>query len=256
MSRFSGRNDSGVGVVVREGRVGITLATIAKTDIARSGRNRRTIVKHGRAQEVSTGSSPREPTQVAVSRHGRTGVAEDVDDDGSAVRGAPVFPEVYALPRPKAQPAIRYGDAQVYGGQGGPDVRWHVIGSFDRVFEQPIAVGYESIEEALEVRADIGIGIFLNDERRGRVLEVQGAQAGPNACQCDLFLDVVRDVIEPASSRRDAKPAERLTEHVLIVGDGALFHRFVLNGDRARAGRPRALSPFGPDLWKRAPSPP
>ena len=109
-----------------------------------------------------------------------TGGHRELDDDRPTVRRAAMFPEVDALPGAQAEMAVRHRDAQVHRGQGRPDVRRHVVRSLDGVFEQPIAVGHETIEEALEVRADVGIRVFLNDERRRGVLQVQRAEAGPN----------------------------------------------------------------------------
>lgn len=90
-----------------------------------------------------------------------------------------MLPEINALPGAEGQSSVGNRDGEIGRGQGGADMGRHVIRAFASVFEQGIAVGNQAREKTFEIQADLGVGIFLDDQRSGGVLHVQGGQAGP-----------------------------------------------------------------------------
>src|SRR4029453_6015152 len=78
-----------------------------------------------------------------------------------------MFPEVDSLPCPKGQLAVHDWNVQVHCGEPPGGVSRHVIVSFARVLEQRITVRHQAREEALQVTAYLGVGILLDEQRRG-----------------------------------------------------------------------------------------
>ena len=89
-----------------------------------------------------------------------------------------MLPEVDALPGPEAQPALLDRHAQMDRRQGRSHMRRHVIVAFDRMDKQWITIGNQAREEGFEVAPHIRVGVLLNHERRGCVLEQQCAETG------------------------------------------------------------------------------
>src|SRR5687768_4633371 len=95
--------------------------------------------------------------------------------DGAAVGMAAVFPEVDALPGPEAEAAVLEGDGEVHAGEGAADMGGHVVGTFGGVDEEAVAVWNDAGHEGFEVAANIGVGVFLNEQGGGGVANVEGA---------------------------------------------------------------------------------
>ena len=91
-----------------------------------------------------------------------------------------MLPNVDALPGPENELAARDRDAEVDGRQRSADVRGHIVITFRRVDEHRVAVGHEMLEKGFEVAAHVRIGILLNEERRGSVLQVERASPSSN----------------------------------------------------------------------------
>jgi len=89
---------------------------------------------------------------------------------------AAVFPEVDSLPGSQREAPVRDGDGEVHGGQGGANVRRHVIVSFDRMPEERITVGHETGEESFQITAHVRVGIFLDQQGSRSVTEMEGQQ--------------------------------------------------------------------------------
>jgi hypothetical protein len=103
--------------------------------------------------------------------------AEEVEGYTAAVRVDAMFPKVNALPGAEGESTALVRNAEIYGGEGGADVGRHIVIAFGSVLEDGIAIGCEAREDAFKVAADLGVGIFLNKEGRGSVLEMQGGDA-------------------------------------------------------------------------------
>jgi hypothetical protein len=123
-----------------------------------------------------------------------------------------MFPDVNALPGAEGHTAAADGNGEVDGGQGGADVSGHVVVAFGGVDEHAVAVGDEAGEESFEVAADVGIGVFLDEQRGGGVTEVEGQKAVLKAFLGEPVRNVVGDFVEAAAAGLDAKFVERL-EH-------------------------------------------
>ena len=91
--------------------------------------------------------------------------------------------------------------------------------TFARVLEERVAVGHEACEEALEIAAHLRVGVFLEEQRRGGVLEMQRGEAGLQAALADQFPDLRGEFVEAASARGDDQFVQVLAEH----GGASLF---------------------------------
>lgn len=97
--------------------------------------------------------------------------------------GAPtmaMLPKVNPLPSPKRQTSVTDRDRQTGGGQRCLDVCWHVVGAFGVVRVQRIVFRHKAIQPALEITLGGPIGILLDGEARGRVLDENGTKAFVN----------------------------------------------------------------------------
>ena len=79
--------------------------------------------------------------------------------------------------------------------QGGFDMCAHVVRAFEGMDEIGGAVGNQFIEEGLEVMPYVGVGVFVEGERRRGVLqeEVEQARFGQRG---QVPQDFVRDQVE------------------------------------------------------------
>src|SRR5436190_23582095 len=121
----------------------------------------------------------------------------------AAMRMCAVLPKINSLPGSECEFPICDWNRNVHCGERRADVRRHVVLSFRRMFENCVAVRHEARKEFLEVAAHFGIGIFLDDERSGSVLNVESDLAGLKFCAAQERADVISELIEAASSRGD-----------------------------------------------------
>ena len=124
-----------------------------------------------------------------------------------------MLPDVNALPGAENEFAARDRDAQVDGSQGSADVRGHVVVAFGRVDEHGVSVGHELIEKGLEIAAHVWIGVFLNEKRRGSVLQMERRETRFQTAFRNKFFDAARKLIEAASAGRDLQFVNALTQH-------------------------------------------
>ena len=133
------------------------------------------------------------------------------------VRMAAVFPNVDPLPGSQREGATRHRDAQVHGGQCGAHVRGHVVLTFASVSEQRITVRRQACKKLFKVAAHFGIGVFLNQQRRRGVPDLQSQQT----------------VFEPGLTNPRGDFASELVETAAAAGDlkfmYGLAHRQLLN---------------------------
>ena len=85
---------------------------------------------------------------------------------GTAVPVAPVLKQIDTLPRPEHEPPGLHGYRELGLGQHRADVSRHVVGPLGGVAVEPIVLGYQPLEERLEVADHIGVGVLL--DRQGR----------------------------------------------------------------------------------------
>ena len=78
---------------------------------------------------------------------------------------------VDSLPGAEADCPSRTGIETLVDVEGGANMSRHVVASFGGVAEPGRVFGDQTFEEVAEVAAHVGIGVFLNDQRRGGVLD-------------------------------------------------------------------------------------
>lgn len=88
-----------------------------------------------------------------------------------------MFPKVDALPGAQRQPAMSNRDGEIYRGEGCSDVRRHILVALGSVDEEWITVRHQAGKESLQVPAHVRVGILLNQQRGGSVLDVERQQA-------------------------------------------------------------------------------
>jgi len=111
-----------------------------------------------------------------------------------------MFPDINALPGAEHHAAIADGNGEVDGGEGGADVGRHIVIAFGGMDEHAVAVGDEAGEEGFEVAADVGIGVFLDEQRGGGVAEMEGEETVLKAFFGKPVGDVISDFVEAAAA--------------------------------------------------------
>src|SRR5689334_13297756 len=89
--------------------------------------------------------------------------------------------DVYGLPGAERQASRLHGYGNLRRGEGGADVARHVVGPLGHV---PVALRilrHEPAEEVAEVAQHVRVGVLLDGERRGRVLDEHRQQPGADA---------------------------------------------------------------------------
>jgi hypothetical protein len=81
------------------------------------------------------------------------------------------------------------------------------------VLEERVAVRCKAGEEALQVAANLGVGILLDEQRGGSVPEVKRGEAGLQTCLADERCDLTGHIGEPPAARGDGEFVEGLAEH-------------------------------------------
>lgn len=98
---------------------------------------------------------------------GRSG--EEGHHELALVRGGAHLPEEDPLPGTEQEPAAGEGDGELAADQDASAVRRHVVGPFDGVGVGRIAIGRPAPRQALEVGADVRVGVLGDHERGTRV---------------------------------------------------------------------------------------
>lgn len=100
--------------------------------------------------------------------------AEYLENYVALMRNAAVLEQVETLPRAKRHAASddRNGERRMC--QGRANVGCHVIRPFERMTVMDGVFGDQAFEEIAQVERHIGIGILLNDEGAGGVLNKNG----------------------------------------------------------------------------------
>src|SRR6476646_5112231 len=90
----------------------------------------------------------------------------------------PVLPEMDPLPGAEREPAMAERDRELGRREGGAHVGRHVVGAFVAMAKERVAVGNEAREEAVEIGANVRVGVLL-DHKAGRgVADEQREQSG------------------------------------------------------------------------------
>ena len=123
-------------------------------------------------------------------------VSDRVQDDFAAVGGVAVFEEEDALPGAEEEGVVADGDGEAGWGDGGAEVGGHVVGAFVGVAVAGWIVGGEGGEVVLDVGADVGAGVFLDEEGGRGVAAPEGEEACRDGLGGEPAADLGRDVDE------------------------------------------------------------
>ena len=121
---------------------------------------------------------------------------ENMQSNDSLVRAAAVLEDVDALPGSERGAAPANGDGELTLGEGGPDVSRHVVGTFHGVGVEAVVLGDKAAEEGFEISDDIGVGVFLDQQRGGGVSEEDGEEAFLDAETLDPGAGLSGDFVE------------------------------------------------------------
>src|ERR1700757_5256553 len=142
--------------------------------------------------------------------------------DTAAMRGSAVLEQVDSLPGSQRHSAADYRNRKVRLGERGPDMSGHVVGALSDVLVIWIVFGNQALEKIGEVADHVGIGVFLNGERRGGVLHENRQQTGLRARGSQPGGDFAGERMQTLAARPDFK---RMSE--LIHSTVTLLARFL-----------------------------
>ena len=116
----------------------------------------------------------------------------------------PVFPDEDSLPGPQLAAAFIDRDAKGGLSEDRPDVRGHVVGTFEVVDELRIAVRHQPRGEVFEIPPYGRVGVLADDQRRTGVLDEDVAQSASIPDRRDDLLDLPGDLVgRPAAAGLD-----------------------------------------------------
>lgn len=129
--------------------------------------------------------------------------------------------EINPLPRAKPQPARSDRDRNLRLGQGGADMRGHVVQSFALMEVAPIIFRRKLAEKTLQIGADIRVRIFLNEEGRRGMATKNREEAARYFLRRHPSGNGRGDLDQPLTIRRNLKMVKDLMQ------DGFPFQRRV-----------------------------
>jgi hypothetical protein len=160
---------------------------------------------------VQTGSRGRSPHRL---------FADKMQHDVAGVTLRAVFPQINPLPRSQRELSGADGKVQIHRRQCRADVRGHVVVAFRRVDKQRVAVRHEPLEKRLQIAAHIRVGIFLDEQRSRRVLQMNREQTVVEFILREPFFHLARELVKPASARGNRQLLEKLAQHFEIILQG------------------------------------
>lgn len=132
------------------------------------------------------------------------------------VRPHPMLEQINALPSPQRQLAFVNRDGQLRLRQRRPYVRSHIVRSLGSMSVEARIFGNKATEEIGQIRHHVGIGVFLNHQRRRSVLAKDRQQSALYFVPAQPRLDLTSEIIQALTARRDVKLVGELV-HVPTV---------------------------------------
>ena len=96
-------------------------------------------------------------------------------------------------------------------GESGADVRRHIIGSFDGVPVETIVFWYDAAEKRSEIVNDVRIGVLLDGQRGGCVLNEYREKAGANVLKVEPCGNFVCELVKPLAAGGNRKTVRELS---------------------------------------------
>jgi hypothetical protein len=124
-----------------------------------------------------------------------------------------MFPEVNTLPRAQRETSGLQRNAEVHRRQRCADVRGHIVITFRSVNEKRVAITDEPREKTLEVAPHIRIGIFLDQQRSGRVPQMQRDKAVFEMVLEHPIGNRIREFVQSPPVSGDGDFVKRLPKH-------------------------------------------
>ena len=122
--------------------------------------------------------------------------------DDTRMRRVAVFPEINALPRAQRQPTMPHRNGEIDRGERSPNMCRHIIGAFNGVNEQAVAIRNEAREKGFQVASHIRIGIFLDEQGSRGVPEVKRDETVLDVVVRKPFGNFTRNFVKPTSAGR------------------------------------------------------
>jgi hypothetical protein len=123
--------------------------------------------------------------------------------DLAPVRRAAMLDEVESLPGAEHEASVRERNRQLRRQQRGANMRRHIVGSFIGVAIAPRLLGGERAQEILEIGADLGRRILLDEQRSGGMAQIEGEKPRRHALRRDPAGDGCGDLVQSLPRRGD-----------------------------------------------------
>ena len=124
-----------------------------------------------------------------------------------------MFKQVNSLPRPEDRCAVHHGNGKAAIGQGGPDVRRHIVRPFTGMPIKRRILTNQPTKKCNEIVLNVRIGVFLDGKGRAGVSAEYRQQAGSDLQAGDPAAYLFRDLVEPLATGRYMKSVVRLFCH-------------------------------------------
>ncbi len=112
------------------------------------------------------------------------------------MRARPMLEKIDTLPGSKCKTSIEYRDSQGSLSKHASNVARHIVRTLGGVPVPGLFFLYESPEEFVEIAHNIGVGIFLNGQRRGGMANEDGKECGFDTLLRNPRADFGSDVVQ------------------------------------------------------------
>ena len=124
---------------------------------------------------------------------------DDCGDDAAARGAVTELAEINPLPGAEVEPAAGHGNGEFDARECRFGMCGHVVVAFERVDVVGFALADQPVEDGREVRADVGIGVFVDRKTCGGVFDEEMHQPGVGQRR-QVGRDFVRDEVKAAGA--------------------------------------------------------
>ena len=124
---------------------------------------------------------------------------------------------VHALPGSERHASFHDGNPKLRQGQRRADVRRHIVGTFHGVAIEAVVLRHQPGEERVEIVDHVGIGVLLNGERGGGVLDEHRQQARFDGIFRQPAGNLVGELVQTFAARRDLERAGSYSTVTLLA---------------------------------------
>ena len=183
--------------------------------------------------------------KTTMDRAGRLVIPKEIRREAKLVPGVPLEVK-WREGRIEIEPApAAHGQGEAARGEDGAGVGRHVVRTLGVVAVGGIGVGDEAREDRLQVGSHVGVRVLAQHERRARVLQEHGGDAGADAAGGDGALQLGGHLLRAATARAEFQGLLVDRRLLRIADSSRLNYRESMPGVEDRCASPTSSRCIG-----------